>query len=331
MRRREFLICLGMAATAMASAARAQQHAAIRRVGVLMPFSSNDPKVKNDLVAFARQMQSLGWTEGQNLQIEYRWAEDDTAKMQTYAKELVAAQPDVLFARSTPATAALLSNTRTIPVVFAVVSDPVGEGFAASVARPGGNATGFTNAESSLTGKWLGLLKEIMPDLKRIGFIFDPKVAPGGGTYYTSLINSAASSSALTPIPMPFHEASVIERMIDDFAQVPNGGLVVLPDAGTNLYRAQIIAAAARARLPAIYGFRNLAEEGGLMSYGIDVTELFRRAANYVDRILKGTKPGDLPVQLPDKFEFVINLKTAKALNIQIPPGALAIADAVIE
>lgn len=251
--------------------------------------------------------------------------------MQTYAKELVAAQRDILVVRSTPATAALLNATRSIPVVFAVVSDPVGEGFVTSVARPGGNATGFTNAESSLTGKWLGLLKEIGPNLTRIGFIFDPKVAPGGGTYYTSLIKTAASSSALAPTPMPFHEASVIERMIDDFAQVPNGGLVVLLDAGTNLYRTQIIAAAAHARLPAIYGFRNLAEEGGLMSYGVDVTELLRRAANYVDRILKGAKPSELPVQLPDKFEFVINLKTAKALNIQIPPGVLAIADAVIE
>lgn len=296
-----------------------------------MPASPDDRKIKSDLAAFAQQLQSLGWIQGQNLQIDYRWSGDDTAKMQTYAKELVAAQPDVLFTRSTPVTAALLRNTRTIPVVFAVVSDPVGEGFVASVARPGGNATGFTNAEASLTGKWLGLLKEIAPNLTRIGFIFDPKVAPGGGTYYTSLINSAASSSALAPIPMPFHEADVIERMIDDFAQVQNGGLVVLPDAGTNLYRAQIIAAAARARLPAIYGFRNLAEEGGLMSYGVDVTELFRRAANYADRILKGVKPGDLPVQLPDKFEFVINLKTAKTLNIQIPPGVLAIADAVIE
>jgi putative ABC transport system substrate-binding protein len=331
MRRREFLTLVGVAAAGLPSAARAQQSGSIRRIGVLLPAHSDDTKVKNDLAAFARQLQSLGWTQGQNLQIDYRWAGDDIAKMQTYAKELVAAQPDVLFVRGTPATAALLSNTRSIPVVFVVVSDPVGEGFVVSVARPGGNATGFTNAESSLTGKWLGLLKEVMPNLTRIGFIYDPKVAPGGGTYYTSLIKTAASSSALTPTPMPFDEASVIERMIDEFSQLPNGGLVVLPDGGTNLYRRQIIAAAARARLPAIYGFPNLAEEGGLMSYGVDVTELLRRAANYVDRILKGAKPGDLPVQLPDKFEFVINLKTAKILNIQIPPGVLAIADTVIE
>jgi len=207
----------------------------------------------------------------------------------------------------------------------------VGEGFVASVARPDSNATGFTNAESSLTGKWVGLLKEIKPSLARVGYIFDPKLAPGGGTYYAGLVQSEAASSALASTPLPLREPNQIESMIDQFAQTPNGGLVVLPDAGTNLHRAQIISAAGGARMPAIYGFRNLAEEGGLMSYGVDVTELFRRAANYVDRILKGAKPGDLPVQLPDKFEFVINLKTAKALNLQIPPGVLAIADAVIE
>jgi len=197
MRRREFLTFLGVAGTIVSEAARAQQ--AIRRIGVLLPASAADSKVKGDLVAFARRLQSLGWIQGENLQIDYRWAGDDIAKMQADAKELVAAQPDVLFVRGTPATAAILRNTRTIPVVFAVVSDPVGEGFVASVARPGGNATGFTNAESSLTGKWLSLLKEVMPTLKRIGFIFDPKVAPGGGTYYTSLIKTAASSSALAP------------------------------------------------------------------------------------------------------------------------------------
>jgi putative ABC transport system substrate-binding protein len=331
MKRREFLIVIGGAVTALPSAARAEQYGAVRRVGVLMPFSPEDRRVKADLAAFARQLQSLGWSQGQNLQIDYRWSTGDTTKMQVDAKELVAARPDVLFTRSTPATAALLSNTRDIPVVFAVVSDPVGEGFVASVARPGGNVTGFTNVESSLTGKWVGLLKEIKPGLARIGYIFDPKLAPGGGTYYARLMKTEAASSALASTPLPLHEPSQIESMIDEFAQTPNGGLVVLPDAGTNLYRAQIISEADRVRMPTIYGFRNLAEEGGLMSYGVDVAELFRRAANYVDRILKGTKPGDLPVQLPDKFEFVINLKTAKALDIQIPPGVLAIADAVIE
>ena len=229
--------------------------------------------------------------------------------------------------RSTPATAALFKNTRSIPIVFAVVSDPVGEGFVASVARPGGNVTGFTNAEASLSGKWLGLLKEVAPKMARVGYLFDPKVAPGGGTYYTNLINAAAAASAVVPAAMPVHGSDDIERAIGDFSHAPDGGLIVLPDATTNLHRAQIIALAGRYRLPAIYAFRNLAEEGGLMSYGVDVAELFRLAANYVDRILKGAKPADLPVQLPEKFEFVLNLKTAKALGIQIPPGVQAIAD----
>jgi putative ABC transport system substrate-binding protein len=214
--------------------------------------------------AFAQQLQTLGWTAGKNLHIDYRWSGGDSQKLQAYAKQLVAARPDVLVTRSTPATAALLHNTHTILVVFAVVSDPVGEGFAKSVARPGGNATGFTNAEASLTSKWVGLLKETKPGLSRIGFIFDPKVAPWGRhLYYTNLIESAAGSTGLNPVPMPFHEAAEVEHAIGDFAQQPNGGLVVLPDGGTNLHRARIIAAA-KARLPAIHGFRNLAE---MMSY----------------------------------------------------------------
>lgn len=331
MKRRDFIAAIGSAAAAWPFAARAQQDSAPRRLGVLMPFSPDDQEVKKELAAFTGQMQSLGWTEGGNLRIDYRWSGGDSQKTQAYAKELVDARPDILFTRSTPATAALLKNTRSIPIVFAVVSDPVGEGFVASVARPGGNATGFTNAEASLTGKWLGLLKEIAPKMARVGYLFDPKVAPGGGTYYTSLINTAAAASAVVPAAMPVHGSDDIARAIDDFSHTPDGSLIVLPDAATNLHRAQIIALAGRYRLPAIYAFRNLSEEGGLMSYGVDVAELFRLAANYVDRILKGAKPADLPVQLPEKFEFVLNLKTAKALGIQIPAGVMAIADAVIE
>jgi ABC-type uncharacterized transport system substrate-binding protein len=251
--------------------------------------------------------------------------------MQALAKELTALQPDVLFARSTPVTGALLKQTRTIPIVFAVVSDPVGEGFVASVARPGGNATGFTNAESSLTGKWLGLLKEIMPSINRVAFIFDPKVAPGGGSYYTKLIESAAPSFAVAPTAVPVHNASDIEGAIGDFVKKPNGGLLVLPDATTNLHRELIIALAARYRVPAVYGFRYIAANGGLMSYGIDVVELFRRSATYVDRILKGAKPADLPVQLPDKFQLVINLKTASAMGLTIPTSLQLLADEMIE
>jgi putative tryptophan/tyrosine transport system substrate-binding protein len=331
MKRRDFIAVLGGAAAAWPLTARAQQDNAPRRLGVLMPSLPDDQEVKKELAAFIKQMQSLGWTEGGNLRVDYRWSGGDNQKTQAYAKELVDARPDILFTRSTPATAALLKNTRSIPVVFAVVSDPVGEGFVASVARPGGNATGFTNAEASLTGKWLGLLKEVTPKMARVGYLFDPKVAPGGGTYYTSLINTAAAVSAVVPVAMPVHSSDDIERAVGDFAHAPDGGLVVLPDATTNLHRAQIIALVGRYRLPAIYAFGNLAAEGGLMSYGVDVAELFRLAANYVDRILKGAKPADLPVQLPEKFEFVLNLKTAKALGIQIPPGVMAIADTVIE
>jgi putative tryptophan/tyrosine transport system substrate-binding protein len=330
MKRRDFVALIG-AAAAWPLAARAQQDNAPRRLGVLMPSLPDDQEVKKELAAFIKQMQSLGWAEGGNLRIDYRWSGGDSQKTQAYAKELVDARPDILFTRSTPATAALLKNTRSIPIVFAVVSDPVGEGFVASVARPGGNATGFTNAEASLTGKWLGLLKEVTPKMARVGYLFDPKVAPGGGSYYTSLINTAAAASAVVPVAMPVHGDDDIERAVGDFAHTPDGGLVVLPDATTNLHRAQIIALVGRYRLPAIYAFGNLASEGGLMSYGVDVAELFRLAANYVDRILKGAKPADLPVQLPEKFEFVLNLKTAKALGIQIPSGVQAIADEVIE
>jgi putative ABC transport system substrate-binding protein len=331
MRRREFVALLGGAAATWPLAARAQQGERVRRVGVLMPYSADDQEAKNLLMAFVQRLEFLGWTEGRNLRVDYRWSGGNAEKLQAYAKELVEAQPDVILTRSTPATAALLKNTHIIPIVFALVSDPVGEGFVASVARPGGNVTGFTNAEASLTGKWFGLLKETVPNLSQIGFIFDPKVAPGGGAYYTSLIQAAATSSALTATAMPVHDLDEIERTIGDLARMSNGGLVVLPDVITNLYREQIIIVAARGRLPAIYPFRNFAEEGGLMSYGVDAAAVFRSAANYIDKILKGANPADLPVQLPEKFEFVINLKTAKTLGIQIPSGVFAIADKVIE
>ncbi len=330
-RRREFISLSVGFAVAWPLAARAQQDNAIRRVGVLMPFSAEDPELKREVAAFTQQLQRLGWTVGGNLHIEYRWAAGDSQKLQADAKELVALQPDALFTRSTPATAALLKNTHTIPIVFAVVSDPVGEGFVASLARPGGNVTGFTNAEQTLTGKWLSLLKQVAPGINRLGFIFDSKVAPRGGAYYTGLIKTAAASYAVTPLAMPVHDAGDIERSIDDFAGLQNGGLVVLPDSTTNNRRAQIIALAARDRLPAIYAFQNLAREGGLMSYGVDVRHLFQNAANYIDRILKGAKPADLPVQLPEKFELVINLKTATSLGITVPQDMLVAADDLIE
>jgi putative ABC transport system substrate-binding protein len=329
MRRREFITLLGGVAS-WPLAARAQQEM-VRRIGVLMPFLADDQEVKDELARFVEQLRSLGWTVGGNLGIEYRWAGGDSQRLEAYAKELVDLKPDVVFTRTTPATAALVKNTRRIPILFAVVSDPVGEGFVASLARPGSNVTGFTNAEDSLTGKWLELLKQVAPAMNRVGFIFDPKVAPGGGAYYTGLIKTAAASFGVVPVTMPIYDANDIERTIDDFAGTPGGGLVVLPDAETYLRRARIIALANQHRLPTIYPYHNFAEEGGLMSYGVDVTDLFRRAANYADRILKGTKPADLPVQLPEKFELVINLKTAKALGLIISNQMQLLANRVIE
>jgi putative ABC transport system substrate-binding protein len=332
MRRREFIKAMAGAATiACPLAARAQQADRVRRVGVLMPFSQNDAAGKLELAAFAERLRELGWTDGGNLRIDHRWAAGDPERMRVLAKELVALQPDVIFTRSTPVTKAVLQQTNTIPIVFAVVSDPVGEGFVASVARPGGNATGFTNAEASLTGKWLGLLKEIKPSIDRVAFIFDPKVAPGGGSYYTNLVNAAAPAFAVKLTAIPVHTAADVEGAVGEFVRSPNGGLLVLPDATTNLHRDLIIALAAQHRAPAVYAFRYIAADGGLMSYGVDVVELFRRAAAYVDRVLKGAKPVDLPVQLPEKFQLVLNLKTAAAMGLAVPTSLQLLADEVIE
>ena len=331
MKRREFITLIGSAAAAWPVVGRAQQPNHMKRIGVLMPFAANDPAMKRDLAVFVSNLQELGWTEGRNLKIDYRWAAGDAARIQEFAKELVSLQPDLLLCRSTPATAALLKQTRSIPIVLTVVSDPVGEHFVDSVPRPGGNATGFTNVEASLTGKWMELLKEVAPGIRRIAFIFNPNLAPGGGSYYTRLIEAAAPSFAVTPLAKPVHDAAEIERAIDEFAREPNGGLIVLPDATTNGQRKLIIAVAGRNRLPAIYEFRETAVDGGLISYGISVTDMFRRAAVYADRILRGVKPSELPVQLPIKYELVINLKTAKALGITIPTTLLTGADEVIE
>jgi putative ABC transport system substrate-binding protein len=310
MKRREFITLLGGAAATWPVVARAQQPDGVRRIGVLMPLAEIDPSMKLEVGAFVRRLHDLGWTEGRNLQIDYRFAAGDAERMLLLAKELVALQPDVIFCRSTPVTAALLKQTRTIPIVFAVVSDPVGDHFVESLARPGGNVTGFTNVESSLTGKWLELLKEIAPSVKRVAYIFDPKLAPGGGSYYTRLIEGTAPSFAVAPITTPVHDAVEIEHAIREFVREPNGGLLVLPDGTTNTHRGLIVALAARYRVPAIYAFRDFVADGGLMSYGVDVVDLFRRAAGYVDRILKGAKSADLPVQLPTKFGALVAIGT---------------------
>jgi putative ABC transport system substrate-binding protein len=330
MRRRKFITGLAGAA-AFPLAAFAQQSAGTHRIGVLTALAATDPAAKRQVAAFVHQLEELGWAEGRNLQIDYRWAAGDQERMQVFAKELVELQPHAILTRSTPVTAALLRQTRTIPIVFTVVSDPVGERFVESLARPGGNVTGFTNVEFSLTGKWLELLKEIAPGIKRVAFIFDPKLAPGGGSYYTRLIEASTATSAVVPTVAPVHDAVEIERAIGEFVREQNDGLVVLPDATTLGHRELIVALAARHRVPAIYAFRDIVVDGGLISYGIDVVEQYRQAAGYVDRILKGAKPAELPVQLPAKFEMTINLKTAKTLGLDVPLLLQQRADEVIE
>ena len=331
MKRREIIKLIGGAAASWPLAVRAEQHDEVRRIGVLVNVAADDPEAQTSVAAFKQALQQLGWSEGRNLQIDFRGAAGDPERMQAFAKELVALQPHVILTRSTPVTAALLRQTRTIPIVFTVVSDPVGERFVESLARPGGNATGFTNVEFSLTGKWLELLKEVAPGVKRVAFIFNPKLAPGGGSYYTRLIEASAPPLAVMPTVAPVHGAADIERAIGEFVREPNGGLVVLPDATTLVHRGLIIALAARHRVPAIYAFHDIVVDGGLISYGIDVVDQLRQAAGYVDRILKGAKPAELPVQLPTKFVMSINLKTAKALGLDVPLLLQQRADEVVE
>ena len=330
MKRREFITLVGGAA-AWPLATRAQQRERMRLIGMLLPFAENDEKTRGDLDLFREQLRQRGWTEHQNVEITIRWAAGDVGRIQTLAKELVALKPDVILGRSTPVTKAILHESTAIPIVFVVVSDPVGDGIVASFARPGGNVTGFTNVEASLGSKWVELLKEVSPAISRVAVIFDPNASPGGGTYYLHLVEAAAASVAIKEFPTPVHDASEIERAIVSFAQEPNGGLIVLPDVTTGADRALIIGLAARHRLPAVYPFRYMVAEGGLVSYGEDVGDLYRRAATYVDRILRGEQPRDLPVQAPTKFELAINLKTAKALGIDVPLHLQQLADEVIE
>ena len=331
MRRREFIGLAGAAAVVWPLAVHAQQPDEVRRIGVIVNVAADDPEAQASVAALKQALQQLGWSEGRNLQVDFRGAAGDPERMQALAKELIALKPHVILTRSTPVTAALLRQTRTIPIVFTVVSDPVGERFVENLARPGGNATGFTNVEFSLTGKWVELLKEVAPRVKRVAFIFNPNLAPGGGSYYTRLIEASAPAFAVTPTVAPIHSAADIERAIGEFVHEPNGGLVVLPDAATLVNRKLIVALADQYRVPAIYAFSTVVADGGLMSYGIDVVEQYRQAAVYVDRILKGAKPAELPVQLPAKFVMSINLKTAKRLGLDVPLLLQQRADEVIE
>jgi putative ABC transport system substrate-binding protein len=331
MRRRVFITLLGGTVVAWPRAARAQQPAAVQRIGVLMAYPEGDSEAQAQIAAFRDGLQKLGWMEGRNIRIDTRWVTTTDAElMQRFAKELVALQPDLILSSNTPTTAALLQQTRTIPIVFATVGDPIGSGFVASFPRPGGNVTGFVTIELSLGGKWLELLKEIAPRVNRVAFLFNPATATFADSYLNPF-KAAAASVAAEAIAAPVHDTAEFDTVIAAQARDPNSGLIVMPDTFTIAHRVEITSLSARYRLPAIYPFRLFAEVGGLLSYGVDLTDNFRRAAAYVDRILKGAKPSELPVETPVKFELVINLKTAKALGLDVPLFLQQRADAVIE
>ena len=328
MRRREFITLLGGAAVAWPIAGRAQQGERMRRIGVLWSVA-DDPDGQIRSAAFLQGLQQLGWTVGRNVRIDYRWGAGDADNMRKYAAELVALAPDVILASGTAAMASLLQATRTVPIVFAQVTDPVGAGFVDSLARPGGNATGFLLFEYAISGKWLELLKEIAPGVRRAGVIRDPALTSGTGQF--AAIQSVAPSLGVEVSPVNVRDAGEIERAIAAFAGSSNGGLILTASALSVVHGDLIVTLAARHKLPAVYYRRLYVTGGGLVSYGPDVVEQNRRAAGYVDRILKGEKPADLPVQAPTKYELVINLKTAKALGLTVPPSLLARADEVIE
>jgi putative ABC transport system substrate-binding protein len=327
-RRREFITLLGGAVAGWPLAARAQQRE-MRRIGVLTALASDDPEGQDRLVAFAQGLQQSGWTVGQNVRVDYRWSGGNADNMRKYAAELVALAPDVILAHSSQAIAPLLQATRTVPIVFTAVSDPVGAGYVDSLARPGGNATGFLVWEYSIAGKWLELLKEIAPGVTRAAVLRETVVA--GGPALFGVIQAAAPSLGVELRPVDVRDAGEIERAITAFAQGANGGLIVTGSILAAVHRDLIVTLAARHKLVAVYFGRHFVTGGGLISYGPDFVDQHRRAAGYVDRILKGEKPADLPVQAPTKYELVINVKTAKALGLEIPPAVLARADEVIE
>ncbi len=329
MRRREFITLLCSAAAALPLAARAQQGERMRRIGVLSPLAADDPEGQARIAAFLQGLQELGWTVGRNVQIEYRWGARDADRNRTSAAELVALAPDVILANGTFITAALQQATRTVPIVFVQVTDPVGGGFVESLARPGGNATGFTQFEYGMSGKWLELLKQIAPSATRAAVVRDPSNPAGSAQF--GAIQSVAPSFGVELRPVDVRDAGDIERGVTAFARSSNGGLIVTSSALAIIHREPIITLAARHRLPAVYPYRLFVTVGGLISYGPDTIDPYRRAAGYVDRILRGAKPADLPVQAPTKYELVINLKTAKALGLDVPPMLLARADGVIE
>jgi putative tryptophan/tyrosine transport system substrate-binding protein len=328
MRRREFITLLGGTAATWPLAARAQQTDRIRRIGVFMNLAADDPEGQARNTAFVQALQQLGWTDGRNARIDTRWG-TDAVSTRKYAAELLALAPDVILASASTATSALQQTTRTVPIVFVTVIDPVGAGYVESLARPGGNLTGFSLFEYGLSGKWPELLKEVAPGVTRVAVLRDAAVGSGVGQY--AIIQAVAPSIGVELRPIDMRDAGEIERAVVAFARVPNSGLIVVGAPSLVVYRNLIITLAARHKLPAVYPFRYHVTGGGLISYGPNSIDPYRRAAGYVDRILKGEKAADLPVQAPTKYELVINLKTAKALGLDVPPTLLARADEVIE
>jgi putative tryptophan/tyrosine transport system substrate-binding protein len=332
MQRRTFITLVGGAAVAWPLAARAQQPARIRRIGVIMGLAESDPQGQLNIQALRKGLRERGLNDGQNFRLDVRFGISSAENIRSAVADILANSPEVVVAQGTSVTSVLRQQTQTVPVVFTVVSDPVGSGFVQSFARPGGNLTGFTNfLEPSLAAKWVDLLKEVAPGVSRVGILHNPQLAAGGGGYFAQPVETSAVALGVKPVRLPVQTRADIEQAIDTFAQEPGGGLISPPDFTILPHRDLIVALAARHRLPAIYPYRFFLTGGGLMSYGMDYADVFRRAAEYVDRILKGEKPADLPVQAPTKFELVINLKTAKALGLTVPPTLLARADEVIE
>ena len=328
MRRRKFLRLLGGTLTTWPLSSYAQRAETVRRVGVLMETSESDFEAQSLLRITRQRLDELGWSEGRNIRVEDRWAGGDSSRLRGYAAELVQLNPDVLICEGTPVVAVLQQATRTLPIVFVNANNPVGSGFVNSIARPGGNITGLVSFEPAMGGKWLQILKEVAPSTRRVALLYNPNTHTG---QHFQSIQTVSKTLAVDTIRAPFSNAADIERALDSFAREPNGGLLVLPDNSTNLHRDWICTLAARNRLPSVYPFRRFLSSGGLAYYGADTKDLYGKLAVYVDRILKGAKPADLPVQMPIKFELIINLRSAKALGLDIHPALLAGADEVIE
>jgi putative ABC transport system substrate-binding protein len=330
MKRREFIALLGGGAAVWSFAARAQQNG-LPRVAALMAFKEDDPEEQLRVNALREGLQALGWRERTNIQIDWRFAAGDLSLMQRYASELVNLKPTVILAENTPVTAAVLRKTHEMAIVFVLVGDPVGSGFVASLARPGGNATGFTNYDASLSGKWVALLKEVSPQTHKVALLFNPSTAPTAGEYFLPSFQDAARSLGMEAIPSPVHNPEEIQSALAVIAKESGGGLVVMPDTFMTVNRNQIIKSVTQNRTPAIYPFRYFVADGGMLSYGVNTPDILRRSAEYISRIIKGEKPADLPVQVPVKFELFINRRAFQALGLAVPQTLLATADEVIE